>query len=125
MPTKGIFNNHKRNSLPEDRCLLISLTHTMEFFHQVNRLRIALIRLKVAVALSATVSVKMFATNKRTLLTNSARYKFYLPYCVVRIISKFRMGSLVGRTSNSSITTEFTFLLESADSALTALIIFP
>lgn len=51
--------------------------------------------------------------------------KFYLPYCVVRIISKFRMGSLVGRTSNSSITTELTFLLESADSALTALIIFP
>lgn len=50
---------------------------------------------------------------------------FYSPYCVVRMISKFRIGSLVGKTSNSSITTEFTFLLESADSALTALIIFP
>lgn len=49
----------------------------------------------------------------------------YSPYCVVRIISRFRIGSLVGKTSNSSITTELTFLFESADSALTALIIFP
>lgn len=56
---------------------------------------------------------------------NGNPLQFHLPYCVVRIISKFRMGSLVGKTSNSSITTEFTFLLESADSALTVLIIFP
>lgn len=53
MPTKGI-SNHNRNLLPEDRCLIsphLSRTQTMEFFHQVNRLRIALIRLKVAAAL--------------------------------------------------------------------------
>lgn len=49
----------------------------------------------------------------------------HLPYCIVRIISKFRIGSLVGSTSNSSMTTELTFLLESADSAFTAFMIFP
>lgn len=50
---------------------------------------------------------------------------FHIPYCAVRIISKFRIGSLVGKTSNSSITTELTFLFESADSAFTVLITFP
>lgn len=50
---------------------------------------------------------------------------FHLPYCIVRIISKFRIGSLVGSTSNSSMTTEVTFLFESADSAFTAFMIFP
>lgn len=53
------------------------------------------------------------------------RIHFHLPYCIVRIISKFRIGSLVGSTSNSSMTTEVTFLFESADSAFTAFMIFP
>lgn len=65
------------------------------------------------------------ASNQFWYIHRSYYRLFYSPYCVVRIISRFRIGSLVGKTSNSSITTELTFLLESADSALTALIIFP
>jgi len=51
--------------------------------------------------------------------------KLYLPYCMVLTISRLRMGSLLVRTSISSMTTEVTLSAESADSAFTDLIIFP
>lgn len=50
---------------------------------------------------------------------------FYIPYCIVRTIFKLRIGSLFGRTSISSITTEVTFFSESAESAFTDFIILP
>lgn len=49
----------------------------------------------------------------------------YLPYCIVRTIFRLRIGSLLVNISSSSITTELTFLLESADSAFTVLMILP
>lgn len=47
------------------------------------------------------------------------------PYCIVRMTLKFLIGSLFDRTSNSSITTEFTFSESSADAAFTIFMIFP
>lgn len=67
----------------------------------------------------------IFVKHQISRLTTLWRNISNLPYCMVLTISKLRTGSLVGRASISSMTTEVTFLLESADSAFTVLMIFP